>query len=562
MTAFLKTHFQTVELRYDAPMGNTWGLAFAILVLAGVASGEGPSVTHVERMERAFDAVLQANAGRKRTLYLALDPSPSLRKSAVLASLRAAWSRHARKLSGLEVGVWSSGASSPALSPTTDRAAVENAVEVALGGAFAERDIFATLGVVAADLTKRRGSREVLLVSLENGDRFESLSASVKAVKRARVKVWIVAREAYLADPPAADGERRNNGLRVPGDARVVDVPWKWIGQYDAATSHTPSGYPCWAVSRFAVATKSRVFLYYPGAASYKCHAGVSTCPFCDGRQVPPEFPYVRAALRALAPAFGKSRAVVASMARDSTYQVLFRIWEKAAKAGLVYGLPPIRSGKAVPGLRGQLAPLGRQGSVKAEIDHVRKLVAECDKICVQLDRLVDKKKSASRSRPLAVLEYTRVMAHLTRLNLRYLEAYCREVGPRFFGERSVATGPEVPLRRPARVGGIMARPMTLGHGVSPYLHVRLPGGEEMDRELLAFRDVAHDFLARYARTPYAMAFRRAGITEWWYYGSGGDSGSASKRSGGSGDDAAETDSPSRRPASPSGGGGPSSGGG
>ncbi len=551
--------------------GSMRVLVIALLAAAGpvalAAEPSGVTIRHAAHVERVLDAVLGGGGSGARTVCLVLDPTPSLQKSGLPGALHAAFARHARRLGKVQFAVWKSGAASFAVAPTSDLAAVEKAVTTVVAGAKgAYRNVFADLRSVAKALSKARGTREVVLFSLENGDTFDDLPATAKALKRARVKLTLVVREAFLADSHYISKPRwkaPREETQIGGDAVLVDVPWYWLGQMRAATSYAPSGRPYWAFSRLAAATKARVYLYYPGAGTYSCTITGVSCIVCRGNQIAPEYPYNAAALRALEPHVGKQRAAIALMARDPIYRALFRIWDEAANSGLVLGRPPLSgSSKVSKRLTGNLAPIGRTLSLNAEINRARRLITDCDLVCRRLDQLVAAKMKGPRSRALAAAEYTRVMAHLTRLNLMYFVAFCRDVAPKAIQRKALAP-PDRPPYMPAILTGISSSPISLSHGVGALLFARFPGGKKTDAALRAFRDVSDSFLLRYANTPFAMAFRRAGLARWRITGTGKSTGTINRLPGSTGKDTTTEGKPDR-PTDPSSGGtgGPTSGGG
>ena len=550
------------------------GRFFVVLALASVGAGGGSPTVSVElgrSLDRILDVVLsESKRSTKRTLLLVVDPSPSLAKAGFADAMGAALERRRASLAKTRIGVYVCGSALDLrLEPTDDLDRVAATVRSLLAQPkSAYQDVYADLRQAARVVMASRGRRDLLLISLENGDVFADVEGAAAAVRRAKAKLWIVAREAFLADPYAV---RTRTGLprdatAHSADGAFLDIPWYWFGQRGAAVGAAPSGRPYWAISRLAAVARGRVFLYYPSSGEkYSCTPFAGTCPFCLQDQHPPEYPYNRPGLRALAPHFGRPRAAIVAAVKDPVYRVVLNAWELASDNGLVLGRPGINKsrGRVAKRVTGRLAPVGGSVAFGTEIKRAHELITVCDTIDRRLTAVIKKHRDGPRTRSLAIAELTHVMNRLARLNLKYFIAFCKDVGPATIRPKKVYEGPEVMAPQPKTPTGISSTPMSLSHGVEPFYEMFLPGGEALDTELRAFADVANSFWLRYQRTPFAMVLRRAGIARWRFTGVGTVTGERDPRLPGSTGEDPTTGRPDK-PSAPgsSGSGGPTSGGG
>jgi hypothetical protein len=497
---------------------------------APLGAEEGPTAADVTERGRSLDRILDIvllPEGRPiegaRTLLLLVDPTASLKAAGLPAALGAALERNAAALGGTRVGVLTVGAAKgPALAPTRDRAAVVAAVEALLADAADTfRNVYADVRAAVQQLRRESGRRDLLLVTLENGDVEDDVEATAAALARADVRLSVVAREAFLADtwllerPQEAPRDLEPAG----GDAAWVDLPWGYLFQQTVANSAVLSGFAMYGLTRLAAASGGHVFPWYPPSATPHQCVIYGTCPFCTGDHVPPGAAYRPERLQALAPSALARDEAFGRAARDPAVRLVLRTWDRMSKEGLVRSRPSVRL--AGSSLRPEKRPLGRWETLGSSLafasqaGRADRLTAECEAILQDLEQgLEGLAGGGADARAVAVAEATRVLLHVTRYNLRAFAAFCRTVGPEL--ERQDAgdlAPPEVP-----RYGddllpiGIGYTSMGLCHGAAPYRELRLPGGAEMDAALDALVPVVDGFLARYRHTPFADVVRRSGL--------------------------------------------------
>jgi hypothetical protein len=240
-------------------------LAAAVLVaaLAGVGLGVrgaragGDTATSAadatepgRRIERALDLVLDATPrvpSGPRTLALVVDPSATLASAGFAERLDAALARQAKALAATELLVVRAGAKDPVVLPATaDHAAVSAAVRDALKLARNEtRNVYADVRTAVQAMAGRAGARELLLVTLENGDAEDDLEGTVKTLERGHVRCFVLAGEAFLSDSywlsHPKTGAPKGTTL-TGGDAAFAEVPWGWLFQRGQAHESRRAG--------------------------------------------------------------------------------------------------------------------------------------------------------------------------------------------------------------------------------------------------------------------------------------------------------------------------------
>jgi hypothetical protein len=240
------------------------------------------------------------------------------------------------------------------------------------------------------------------------------------------------------------------------------------------------------------------------------------TCLFCTGDHLPTGEAYRTHRLQDLAPPAVPRTEAYAIAASDPYFRAVLRAWERASKAGIVRSRPSVkRIGSSLKPERRQLGRWTGLGSTLAfasQATKAERLAGTCTEILRDLEAALDGREGSRRYR--AIAETTRVMLHVTRVNLLAFAAFCREVGPVLLKQDPASlVPPEAPrYTGDGRFIGIGYTNLSLCHGVAPFHDVRLPGGEEMERELTELEPIVDGFLARYAHTPFAQVVRKQGL--------------------------------------------------
>ncbi|MHC4551039.1 MAG: vWA domain-containing protein [Planctomycetota bacterium] len=505
--------------------------AFLLCLLAvhSPASGE-ESVTAAGVTERGrslgnvLDVVLGTGGAEEkgpRTFVFLLDATASLKSAAFDTAFGEALQRNAAKLDRTRIWVARVGAKdAPALAFAAKRGRMADVAKATLAAPTkAFQNVYADVRRAASFLARKPGTRRMVLVTLENGDMEDDVEATLGALRRAKVRLFVVGREAYLCDSYWQSGARRSpRGLQgTGGDAAFIELPWGWLFQMAVANETVPSGFAMYGLSRLATGTEGRVFLYAPAKSEHRCQASGPGCHFCRGDHIPPGATYQPHRLQALAPLVVPRRQAYAAALRDPCFRAVRRAWRRASKEGLVRSRPSLR-----PSGEPERRPLGSWATLTGSLAFARnaaraeKLARTCREVVTSLEADLAR-ASGGRPRYRAIAELTRVMLHVTRVNLLALAAWCRETGPAMAGkERRDLKPPELPwYAADLQFVGIAYSNLSLCHGIRPFRDVRLPGGEAFRRELDALAGVVEPFLARYAHTPYAAAVRRAGLARF-----------------------------------------------
>lgn len=565
------------------------GLALACWVVLGLGAGapcaaaeEAPTAADVTEpgrsLARAVRVALGSSETGKRTVVFLVDPTPSLKAAGFAEVFAAELAPALAAAPKLQVGlVLATDAKGWTVAPTRDAAALGTALTDALAAAKANfRNVYASARRVGSLLAKRTGARELVLVVLDNGDTEDDVAGTASALARLKVRTSCVTTEAYLADSYYLSSKRTvPRGVSLgSGDAPWVTLPWGWLFQQTVANETTPSGYAHYGLTRLAAATDGRVFLYTAPGGSHTC-AYFGSCMFClNNDHQPSDEAFQTHRLKQLAPTAAGRKDAGSMLARDPWFRAMLTAWDQAAKAGLTRSKPSVRvaGGRLKPERRTDgrwESLLGSPSGWKRLAGKADKTRAQCDKIIAALRKTMEgigDENGNARCR--AMCDFTLAMLHVTRANLVAYAAFCREVGPQQLGRDARAIEPPElsPVIEGRQIAGISYTPMVLCHGVRPFFHLRLPGGDAWRQELEALDEVVAGFMRRYGHTPYAMALRHQGIARftYTYRGTGGTPPPRPKANSRSDNETTETGRPNRSGGSSSGGGssGPTTGGG
>ncbi len=509
-----------------------------LLVLAGTPnvqadeSATAAGVTEPGRsLDRALDVILDMRGrdSQERTLFFLVDPTASLQTAAFADRLTAAFTRNADRMGTTTIGVARTGAKKGvALKPTADLGAVLQTVTDVLAKPDASfQNVYADLRRVAGALSGKSGARELVLVTLENGDAEDDLEATVAALRRAKIRLHVIAREALLADSyyssHASTATKPPRGTRLTGgDGAFEQIPWGWIFQKVQGNEVAPAGFAFYGLSRLARATEGRVFLYSTPDSAHQC-AFYDGCPFCTNDHTPPGESYQTHRVKATAPITDSRKHAYAAAAGDPFFRATLKLWGQASKQGLVRSKPSVKlaggSLKLEQRRSAAWLPLTTSLSFKRNANRADKAVKACSQLITSFEADIERARS-SRGLPRfeAQAEYTRVMLHLTRLNLMAYSAWCKEAGPTMIGK---IDRPIEPPERPwygsdMTPVGIGYSNMCLCHGVAPFQQVHLPGGEAFKLAIRSFGKVFAEFTSRYDHGPFGIAIRRAGIARFY----------------------------------------------
>ena len=559
---------------------GTLSLLVLLLAIVPARAEEEPTVAATTERGRSLARILDnvlvprgEPVTKARTLVFLVDATPSLQTAGFATAFAEALDRASPKLGETRIGVVRVGeAAKPACAPTADRAAAREAIDTVVGRPVSSfQNLYADVRKTAALLKRQRGVRDLVLVSLENGDGEDDLAGTAKTLRQGGITLQAIARQAFLSDTYwITHATQAPRGVDLHGgDAAFVELPWGYLFQQGIVNEGVGSGFPMYGVRRLAAASGGRVWLYYPPSTlGHRC-SPFGTCLFCTNDHIPHDHGYQGHRLRTLAPVAGSRRDALKAAAHDPAYRALLQAWERMAKKGLVRSRPSVK--RAGAGFQVQKNQLGRwaelsstsYSSLASRADRLGPVVAE---IRTQLERdLEGLAEDACLPRYRAMGETAVLQLEITRVNLLLFAAFCREVAPAMARRRATDLElPEIPYYQgDIRFTGVSFTNMSLCHGVAPFLEVYLPGGEPVREALRALDERFEAFVARHAHTPYAAIARASGLARFHLTTRGKYVPPPKREIPGS--DADETTTPSERPprggATTGGGGGTTTGG-
>lgn len=483
-------------------------------------------------LDRALDAVLAPDPDRPapRTLLFLVDPTRTLQEFGFRERLAQALTRRARDLKDVDVGLALVGAKGTIVRPPSgDRVQwlldLDQALAAAKGNPV--RNVYADVRAAAGSFSGEKGARDLVLVTLDNGDVEDDLEATVKALERAKVRLSVVAREAYLADSYAwshkGSVEPPKGTSLLGGDGAWPEIPWGWLLQQETGHEVAPSGLAAYGLTRLAAASGGRVFLAAASTGAHAC-AIYGTCNFCSGAEhLPPWEAYQAHRVKTLAPSIAARADVLDADAKDPWLKRTLALWADAGKAGLIRSRPVATAGGGSLTLEppkaggpGLAVPLGSLGFARVAKD-AAKARSEAERLLAAYDAdlaKIDATDGAARHR--ATAELSAVLLHLTALNLALLEAFALDAGPAMLAASDA--GPAAPetglVGAGYRIVGWSYHTHCLCHGVEPFRQVRMGLAPDAQTALLDALDARlKPFFARYDHTPFGVAARRSGLS-------------------------------------------------
>lgn len=507
-----------------------------VLLLAAVSPGQAPAnaaqVTEPGRtLARPLDMFF-GGTGRgeapERSVILLLDATASVAASGFADALEQALQANAAALQRTGIGLGVVGApGTVVLPPGPDHGRFLQEVRGRLqrpGGEF--QNVYADLRAAAAALARTDGEREILLVTLENGDVEDDLEQTVAILEKARAKLTVLTTEAYVADSywAARPYQEKPRGTTLTGgDAPVIDLPWGWLFQITVANEVTPAAYATYGLNRLVAATGGRLFLHTkPDQTGHQC-GWYNACLFCRNDHLPQEEAYWDTRVRLLAPLTLARKDALSVLGRDPCFRAVVTAWRQAAQEGLLRSQPPVR-------LQGTSASPDRQRPGR-DIDllgttsfarHARRAEEAAaaaerlrDQLAAELERIG---QGQALPRQEASAHFTLLMLQLARVNLITFAGWCRDVAPVLVSkDPPVPLPPELPILGPddQRAVGIGYTNLSLCHGVLPFREVELPGGAALRVELDRLEAMRATFLQRFGHTQYAFGLHRSGIARF-----------------------------------------------
>jgi hypothetical protein len=529
--------------RYRLSMIRASGLALLLLVATAptaAAAPEAPTAAAItergQTLDHILDQILQGGTDSgPRTVILLVDPTPSLVRSRFARAVEEALARQGEAKFALGLAVVGD-RRHPRVAPTDDRAAVIGALREVLVLRETEdgiRNVYAPLRALAPALAKRKGRRDIVLVTLENGDGEDDLEKTGDRLEKADAVLHVIGRPALVADsywPRVLAAARRTGAAREKADLRgqeaaYDDLPWGWQFQRPSTINeYVSSGFGMFGLSRLVARTGGRYFLYYPvGAKAYQqCQIGA--CPICRDDHADCGQRYQDHRIRALAPGLASRAQQRKTLARDPLFMAILDAWNRASTAHIVYSRPPLRRGPGL--LREEERRVESWGGLLQRPDfpdvsrRAKKLEALCAEIALDLGRaLKATPPEKTTPRHVALAETVRCQALVTRLNCHLLRAFCDRAPAWRDRPREGLVPPEIPTfdPDPATRRDIIYTIVGFCHGTKAVTEFALPGladaGKVRDEAFAAVEALR----TRYDGTPFGRVARLSGVAVFRY---------------------------------------------
>lgn len=516
------------------------GLVCALLVFLAAEIVRAQSVsaadltTRGRSLEGMLEAVLFPKGDPERSILLVVDPSRALRSASFPSTLQRVLRAHAKETVRLRLGIALIGAKKgmDPLPPGSDLIDVQKRAYVSLKSTRnVLRDVYTPLKRSIKLFAREPGRRTIMLFTQQNGDTEYKLEKVIAALKSAKIRVVVVTREVILSDSywysyAGRSAKAPERAYLGGSDAAFVEIPDGWINQVSSLTGVAGSGFATWGLSRLAAGTGGRVeVLYTSESSSHRC-GDEWTCLFCRGTHVARSQVLRPVRLKSVAPSLQPRRVVLKQAASDPYYKAVLHAWRAAYKAGLTIEEPTVRrtGGSLVPNRDRKMnfqfyygESVSRWRRTGQDAKARAKAAGRISNALLKSIANGDRGGGSARYR--AVAELTHLMLRLTRLNLLYLEAFCRDVAPKLTAKRApVFSLPEVRMfSYPDDLAGfyLLTNTIPLCHGVRPFFDLKLPGGAPLDFELRLFAGEYQDFLKKNAHTPYAVAISYMGIARY-----------------------------------------------
>ena len=514
----------------------------AALLMAGLSLG-----THVEAddppiraadvtepgrsMDRALRLTFSAPHGEtqeERTLVFLIDATASLQSSGFITAVEGALAGLSRdQLAALSLGVWKVGERDWSVEPTDDTGAFLDGLKTVVENPSNEwQDVYSPLAKVAKKIKGRRGTHEIFLVTLAGGDAENDLEGTVTTLRRANVRLGILCGEAILSDTwllshASSTRPPKDTELAIGGDAPFAELAWGWMLQGQDGHEASASGFANYGLTRLAAGTGGKVFLWSAPNSTHTCAIGYSTsCVVCANDHAPTDRHYLGGRLQALSPMAESRRTTFKRSAGDDYLRLQLEAWNRLSKAGIVRSKPSVKAG-------GSLKPQRRQqGSHAFALSlNFSRMASKAKQTRKELESLIDwlvdrigkVDPDSGSPRYRAACDLTLALMRVTRMNYLLLEHWSTEIGPvlakQDFDE---VEPPETAWRqKDYDVVGVSHTSMCLCHGVEPFLHMRLGGGEELREELATLSRQLEAFWDKHANTPFAAALRRSGLSRF-----------------------------------------------
>ncbi len=499
--------------------------------LSGQEPTTAAAVTEPGRtLTRPLDIVLSGPSGAaiERTVLVVVDPAASLVTGGFGDAFASALQRHQKTMAKTRLGLGVIGQKGcVVVAPTLAHNEVLTALRACLGKPAGEfQNVYADVRAAVGAFGPGGGDRELLLVTLENGDVEDDVEQTATLLRKNKIKASVITSEATLADSywTARPYQQKPRGTTLTGaDTAVIDVPWGWLFQFSSANEMTPAGFAMWGLSRLAAATDGRVYLHATASQTTHQCALFARCLFCTGDHLPPDDDWTPALVDRLGPLATARAETYQALGSDPFFRVMVETWRDAAEAGLVRSEPAVKltgtSAAADRARDGRDLDLTDSASFERHAKRADEAALKAQRLGEHLQEQLDRIGADQGSpREEAAARYTRVLLQLTRVNLVTFAAWCREVAPAQFEQNApVPLPPEVPsVDREDRPGGIGYSNFCLCHGVRPFFAIDLPGGAALRAELEGLDSLYTAYQARYGKSQFGQALRRNGIAQFW----------------------------------------------
>lgn len=472
-------------------------------------------------------AGLGTQAAPQRSVMLLLDVTPSLIQAGFGDALERCIATHAERLAKVELGLWVVGETSPVLPLGADGPALLRAVRAALKKPTAQiKNLYAATRDLLRAFPGRSQPREILLVSLENGDAEDEVESTARALAHSKVVLRLIGSEAYLSDSywVYRGGNQAPRGTELRGgDGAFCALPFGWMFQQVVGNEVAPATTPVWGLARMVAASGGRAHIYAPPPSTGHRCAIYGGCLFCNNSEHDPEVDsYWKTRVELFTASTASREEVYAAAATDPYYRIVLDAWQKASKARLIGSQPLVRlAGARLQEQRARRARgFGLSGTQFKRFSRDAKKAAYSAAAILSGMRakLARVPKGEGIPRYEAMAHHTALMLQVTRINMLQLHFFCEEIAPQWVARRPPEYSPpeQDPVRqRERRPRGLAYTTFCLCHGAAPFKEIELPGGLATAKEFEQLQEMMDGYLEKFGHTPFGFSLRKAGIARF-----------------------------------------------
>lgn len=399
--------------------------------------------------------------------------------------------------------------------PTSDVDAVCGALRgVATQPESAIRDTMGAIRGCASYFGKRSGNKHMVLFTIENSDTERELEATVNALKRARMRLYVLSREGIYSDPywarRAYEAKKHAPILLKGTEAPMQEYPHTWLWHYDDPHASAPAGFGIYGLNRLVCESGGAYYVYDPVISP-------STGGNCRAL-------YHTFRLKLYEPA-AVSRAKYGYMlSRHRGWHTIRQAWTEAYKMGIVGSLPPELGGSKEAGGSNQATRNGYSLSVSTLSRMASRAQKDREELQGWIQRLAKSGRSSRKTphdrRATATADNLRFSLMVARFNLLQLIAFADYV------EKVKGGQPLSALEAPIIPPGTSQNDLAISYynrtfcqdGRRAMEETRWLGGKQADREMKQLVSTLDKLQAEHSGTPYEVVLERNAVVIFRLY--------------------------------------------